>query len=387
MALNPLNIFGAIVGGIGGRKAAQFDRAQIDEMNEKNNRFFEYLYPKMTKNIDRVEGDFDKMYETGAYTGDMFAPANERMRNTTDQMYNFGQDQFTTGNRLMDENAGFGQNNRDLYANFTDLANRGTAMFDANAARDPMADASAYAQSNMSPIVKAMMRDDRRALEEGTLPTIGMNASNTGNTNSSRAGVASAIARRAFDDRKADVSTDVFNSLRDAKLAEDAAKFGRGLDAIGAAGSQFGNAGTANRAISDAYRTGIDAAATGLNTSFGAASNDRRFDQEQLDADKALFDYNTGYNYNLGKDFGGFLSGSRMPVQADYKLNAVSPMAGMLGGAQAGYGAMNQLFPNAGGFGGDLGYNLSHSIGSAPIFDSFFPKGNSGMFNLNFGGL
>ena len=47
-----------------------------------------------------------------------------------------------------------------------------------------------------------------------------MNASGTGNVNSSRAGMADAIAQRAFDDRRADVSTDVFNSLRDARLAQ-----------------------------------------------------------------------------------------------------------------------------------------------------------------------
>lgn len=377
--LDPLSLFGSIVGGIGGKKAAQFDRKQVEEMNRLNNQYYNYLYPKMTGNIDRVEGDFDTMYDTGPYTGDMFAGANDRMMNTNDQMYNFGQDQFATGNRLMDENSGFGQNNRDLYGNFNDLANRGTAMFDANQSANPMADAAAYAQSNMSPIVQAMMRDDRRSLEEQTLPGINMNASGTGNVNSSRAGMADAIAQRGFDDRRADVSTDVFNSLRDAKLAEDARKFNRGLDSISAAGSQFGNAGTSNRAIGDAYRTGIDAAATGLNTSFGAGTNNRRFDQEQMDANKSLFDYNTGYNYNLGKDFGGFLSGSAMPVNANYQLNPASPMAGALGGAQAGFGLGN----SNGGL-GDFGYDMSHLIGNAPIFDSFFPSGNSGMFNLNF---
>lgn len=380
--LNPLNLFGSIVGGMGGKKAAQFDREQVEEMNRLNNQYYNYLYPKMTGNIDRVEEDFNKMYDTGAYTGDMYAPVTDRMKSTNEQMYNFGQDQFATGNRLMDENAGFGQNNRDLYGNFTDLANRGTAMFDANAARDPMADASAYAEANMSPIVKAMMRDDRRTLEEQTLPSINMSASGSGNANSSRAGMADAIAQRAFDDRRADVSTDVFNSLRDAKLSEDAAKFGRGLDAISSAGSQFGNAGLANNAIKDAYTTGSNAASTGLNTSFGAAGNEQKFSQDQMDADKALFDYNTGYNYNLGKDFGNFLTGSSMPVNANYQLNPASPMAGAMGGAQAGFGAMNSLFPDAGGF-GNFGYNLSHDLGNMGIFDPFFGGGSG--FNINWG--
>lgn len=379
--IDPFQAFTAITGAMGGGAAGKFDREQIEEMNRLNNQYFEYLYPKFTKNIDRVEGDFDKMYDTGAYTGDMYAPVTDRMKSVNEQMYNFGQDQFTTGNRLMDENAGFGQNNRDLYGNFTDLANRGTAMFDANQAADPMADASAYAEANMSPIVQAMMRDDRRTLEEQTLPSINMNASASGNANSSRAGMADAIAQRAFDDRRADVSTDVFNSLRDAKLAEDAAKFGRGLDAISSAGSQFGNAGLANNAIKDAYTTGSNAASTGLNTSFGAAGNEQMFSQEQMDADKALFDYNTGYNYNLGKDFGNFLSGSRMPVNANYALNPVNPYTAALGGGTAGLGFGNS-FGGGGGY-SDFGYNLSHDLGNMGVFDPFF--GGSPGLNINWG--
>lgn len=35
--LNPLNLFGSIVGGMGGKKAAQFDREQVEEMNRLNN--------------------------------------------------------------------------------------------------------------------------------------------------------------------------------------------------------------------------------------------------------------------------------------------------------------------------------------------------------------
>ena len=364
------NIVGGLIGKAMAGGAAKRDRANIDEMNRLNNQYFNTIYPMMKDNLERTEEDYLAMRETGPYTGDMFAPANQRMLDTTDQMYNFGQDQYNIGRRLMDENAGFGQNTRDLYGNFTDLANRGTAMFDANQAGDPMADASAYAQANMSPIVQAMMRDDRRALTEQTLPSININASGSGNVNSSRAGMADAIANRAFDDRRADVSTDVFNSLRDAKLAEDAAKFGRGLDALSSAGSQFGNAGTVNRDMRNAYTLGADAAAGGLNTSFGAGTNNRRFDQEQMDADKGLFDYNTGYNYNLGKDFGGFLSGSTMPVNANYALNPVDPRTAGYGGAMSGFGMGGGM----GGMFGNMFDGIQNDIGSLPIFDNMFPS-------------
>jgi hypothetical protein len=352
-------IAGAVLGGLGARK----DRKNIAEMNRKNNEFYEFMLPYMKDNVDRVEGDYMDMYNTGAYTGDMFAPANDRQRLTNDMMYNYGMDQYNIGNTLMGDNAQFGQNTRDIYSDFRDMAAT-------NAAADPMADASAYAQANMSPIVQALMRDDKRRLEEQYIPTINLNASGTGNTNASRTGVQAAIERRGFDDRTADVSSDVYNQLRAAKLAEDNAQFGRGIDALT-------RAGQANQDIRSAYTLGADAAAGGLNTAFGSGGNTRRFDQEQMDADKALFDYNTGYKYNLGKDFGGFLSGSKMPVSANYALNPVSVMGGALGGATSGLGFNNQM---GGGMGGDFFDGLSHSIGSLPIFDSFFPSGGFGSF-------
>lgn len=346
----------SLIGGVLGAMGAAKDRKNIANMNRKNNEFYEFMLPYMKDNIDRVEGDYMNMYDTGAYTGDMFAPANDRQRLTNDMMYNYGMDQYNIGNTLMGDNAQFGQNTRDIYSDFRDMAAT-------NAAADPMADASAYAQANMSPIVQALMRDDKRRLEEQYIPTINLNASGTGNTNASRTGVQAAIERRGFDDRTADVSSDVYNQLRAAKLAEDNAQFGRGIDALT-------RAGQANQDIRSAYTLGADAAAGGLNTAFGSGGNTRRFDQEQMDADKALFDYNTGYKYNLGKDFGGFLSGSTMPVNANYALNPVSVMGGGLGGAMSGFGMGNQM-------GGDFFGGFQNAVGGLPIFDGLF--GGSGL--------
>ena len=357
----------SLIGGALGMLGARQDRKNIANMNRKNNEFYEFMLPYMKDNIERVEGDYMDMYDTGAYTGDMFAPANDRQRLVNDMIYNYGMDQFGIGNTLMNDNAQFGQNTRDIYG---DLRN----MYAANAAADPMSDATAYAQANMSPIVDALMRDDKRRLEEQYLPTINLNASGTGNTNASRTGVQAALERRGFDDRKADVSSDVLNTLRNAKLAEDNAQFGRNINALT-------RAGQANQDIRSAYTLGADAAAGGLNTAFGSAGNTRRFDQEQMDADKALFDYNTGYKYNLGKDFGGFLSGSTMPVNANYALNPVSVMGGGLGGAMSGFGMGNQMGGGMGG--GGFMDGLSHSVGNLPIFDGFFGGGSG--FNINWG--
>jgi len=343
-----MSLIGSALGMLGARQ----DRKNIANMNRKNNEFYEFIRPIMEDNVTRVGEDYQDMYDRGPFTGDMFAPANERQRLTNDMMYNYGMDQYNIGNRLMSDNAQFGQNTRDIYGDFRDMAAT-------NAAADPMADASAYAQANMSPIVQALMRDDKRRLEEQYIPTINLNASGTGNTNASRTGVQAAIERRGFDDRTADVSNDVFNQLRSAKLAEDNAQFGRGIDALT-------RAGQANQDIRSAYTLGADGAAGGLNTAFGSGGNTRQFDQEQMDANKALFDYNSGYKYNLGKDYGGFLSGSTLPVKPNYALNPVSVAGGGLGGAMSGFGTGN------GGMGGDFFGGFQNSIGGLPIFDSMF---------------
>lgn len=343
-----LSLIGSVLGAVGAAK----DRKNIANMNNKNNEYYNFMRPIMQDNITQVGEDYQDMYDRGPFTGDMFTPANERQRLTNDMMYNYGMDQYNIGNRLMSDNAQFGQNTRDIYG---DLRN----MAASNASADPMNDASAYAQANMSPIVNALMRDDTRQLNEQTIPTINLNASGTGNTNASRSGVAQAIENRGYDDRRTDVSNDVFNQLRSTKLAEDNAQFGRGINALT-------RAGAANQDIRSAYTLGADGAAGGLNTAFGSGGNTRQFDQEEMDANKALFDYNSGYKYNLGKDYGGFLSGSTMPVNANYALNPVSVGGGALGGAMSGFGMGN------GGMGGDFFGGFQNAVGGLPVFDGLF---------------
>jgi hypothetical protein len=92
-----------------------------------------------------------------------------------------------------------------------------------------------------------------------------------------------------------------------------------------------------------------------------AGNNQQGYDQGQLDADRSQYDYLTGYNYNLGKDYGSFLAAPG--VKGNYQMNAVSPGAATIGGAMSGFGFGNQL-ANAG---------------------AYIP-GNSSFFNPMFGG-
>lgn len=319
-------VAGAVLGGVLGNKGAKADRAAVERANAQNNQYINAAMPYIKDQLGDVSGFYNDMINKGAYQGDFYAGANDMQNKAIDAMYGSGTD-------IMNASRGFANNTGDLYGRFTDMANR----------PDMFADADQYAQANMSPIVKAMMRDDTRTLEEQTLPGINMNASGTGNTRSSRAGVAEAIAERGYNDRLADVSSDVYNSLRDARLAQGNTEFDQGMRALS-------NAGTINNMMAGNFGTGID---------MMSRAGDRRnvLDQGQLDADRQQFDYLNNYNYNLGKDYMGFLTGNN--IAGNYQANMFNPTTAAMSGAMAGYGFMNpnaqhfnQLFGGQGGLTG-----------------------------------
>ena len=86
------------------------------------------------------------------------------------------------------------------------------------------------------------LRDSTRQLTEQTLPGINRAASATGNTNSSRAGIADALATRGYQDRAADVSADITNTLMNQSLAQQQ--------------RDFANAMSANQGLANAFGTG-----------------------------------------------------------------------------------------------------------------------------------
>jgi hypothetical protein len=242
-----------------------------------------------------------------------------------------------------------------------------------------------------------MLRDDRRALEEGTLPGINMGASGSGNTNSSRAGIASAVAQRGFADREADVRSDVVRQLRDAKLAQDNAQFNQAMDAtgsmgnsmantgaflgnavgnignqatmtgnmggaygnasnaainaannIGNVGTQFGNAANVNNQISNAFNTGTNLATNGGNMAFGAGTNQQGFDQTGLNDTRANFEGNRDFGYNMYKDYMGGMLGRAPSTNNTAQANMVNPTAETFAGMGAGFGFGNQYGPQIG---------------------------------------
>jgi len=347
---------GPLIGGAFGLMGANKQASAIKDANKQNNQYLNAAMPYIKGAMGDVSGGYQNMMTQGPYSGPYYAGVNPMQTAANNGMYNFGMNNTGTGQNLMDQSGNFGSNSADLYNQFQGMANR----------PDMMADASQYATDNMSPIVKAMMRDDTRTLNEQTLPSINMAASGTGNTNSSRAGVADALANRAYDDRYADVSTDVYNSLRNASLAQGNTEFNQQNTALS-------NAGNANNMMANNFNTGLNMASGGFNTALGAGNNQNAFDQGQIDADRGQFDYTSQYGYNLGKDYMANLAGNN--VSGNYAQNPISPAMSAMSGAMAGYGFQNQNPNFFNGFG-----NFFGGGGGNPYGGASFSTGMAGDF-------
>lgn len=312
-------MWGAIIGGALGLMGANKQAKAIDNANAQNNQYLNAAMPYIQDQLGNVSGFYNEMMEKGPYQGSYYAGPNTMQTNANNAMYGMGMNNMTYGQNLMNQAGGFANNASSLFDQYSSMADR----------PDMMSKATDYATENMNPIVQAMMRDDKRTLTEQTLPGINRAASASGNPNSSRAGVADALANRAYDDRLADVKSDVFNSLRDASLTQSNNEFNQSINALRGAGA-------ANTTLGNAFTTGTNLATAGGNMALGAGGNQNTWDQGQIDADRQNYDYLNNYGYNLGKDYMGFLTGNN--VQGNYQMNPVSPGAATIGGAMSGLG-------------------------------------------------
>jgi len=324
-------LLGALAGGLLANKGAKADRAAQERMNEQNNQYINAAMPFIKDNMQSVSDTYKNMLETGPYQGSFYAGPNDMQTAANTALYNMGTANMGTGQNLMNQAGGFANNANTLFGQYSGMVNR----------PDMMSQATDYAVDNMNPIVQAMMRDSTRQLNEQTLPGINKMASGSGNVNSSRAGVADALANRAYDDRMADVRSDVFNSLRNASLNQSNTQFNQSMNALSGANA-------ANNTLGNAFTTGTNLATAGGNMALGAGANQQGYDQAALDADRAQFDYLNNYDYNLGKDYMGFLTGNQ--IKGNYEANKVNPMMETLAGAKAGFGFGGQYGPQIGNF-------------------------------------
>jgi hypothetical protein len=195
-----------------------------------------------------------------------------------------------------------------------------------------------YASANSGSLVDSAMRDDRRNLQENTLTGIDLAASGSGNMNSSRAGVAEAVANRGYDDRRADVTMDIQNSLIDRSLAQQARQFSD-------QGAALQGAGMANEGIQSAYTTGLNTLGEGANFGMNAGNALQGYDQASLNDQQAAFERQRDFEMNQRQGYQSGMLNQAPTSVGTISANKVDPFQAAMGGAMGGFGFAQQYGP------------------------------------------
>lgn len=184
----------------------------------------------------------------------------------------------------------------------TDTGLRGLSAFDqfssnagnifGRSAMDPtqqiLANANQYANNPyIDGQIDAAGRDVVRQLTEQALPSLNRQFSGTGNTNSTRAGVESAIAQRGAADRLADISSNIRSQFFGQGLGMAQNQYNTNLQNQLAANQQLLAAGQqgANNLLS-----GQQYAGNNFNLGQSAGGVFQNQNQNELNANKAVFD-------------------------------------------------------------------------------------------------
>lgn len=315
MGIEAAIVGSALIGGAASNSASKRAAAAQDRATEASLEAFRFSKPYIQRSYDAAEGYLADSQEAGAYQGQTLAGPNQFQLAGNNYIGNMG--------LLGAENAfGITNTGSEFAGNYADLF--------AQSQQDRMANAQQYALNNSQPLINAAMRDDYRNLTEQTLPGINMGASASGNMNSSRAGIADAVANRAYDDRRADVAANIQDQLMQRNLAQQ--------------NTQFDQARRANDGLQDAYLQGINSMGTMGDFMTGAGSNLQAFDQAALNDARAAFERNRDFGLdNQIKYQRGMLS------QAVYnnptvEPNLYDPTMSTFGGAMQGAGTFMDMY-------------------------------------------
>lgn len=323
-------MWGAIIGGAMGLMGANKQAKAQDRATEAQMAGFRQYEPYVDANLSGSSAALDGVLSTGAYTGQTLAGPNDFQTGTATNMGNIGGNLQNAGYGMMGNTSGFGSNANALFDQYQGMAN--------SAQGDRLATAMDYASANANPLVDAAMRDDRRNLQENTLTGIDLAASNSGNMNSSRAGVADAVANRAFDDRRADVALDVQDRLIDRSLAQQARQFDD-------QGKALQGAGMANEGIQNAYTQGLNTLGQGANFGMNAGNSLQGYNQAALNDAQAAFERQRDFEMQQRQGYQSGILGKAPNSSQSVQANRVDPFQAAMGGAMSGFGFQQQYFP------------------------------------------
>jgi hypothetical protein len=293
----------------------------------------------------------------GTYSGPRVAGLNPYQTQGADYAANFANQYgqqgatnlFNAGSNVLNAGQNFGNNAQQVFD---------------QASGDPtqqiLANANSYANNPyVDGLIDASSRDVTRNLYENQLPGVARAAAGTGNTNSTRAGVESAIAQRGAADRLADTASNIRSQF-----------FGKGLDMSQNQYNQdLATRLQANGQLQGAFTTGQGALLggqqmAGNNFDFlnQAGSLYQGQQQKEYDAAKQAFTEQQNVPLDLIAKYQAIVGGS------NYGNNiTTSTPTNVAGGALGGGMAALGLYGKLGGFGkttptstsGDwLGYDM-----------------------------
>jgi hypothetical protein len=319
-------IAGAVIGGVMGNRSAKHQAAAMDRANAAKMAGFNQYKPFVDENLTGGQDALKGVLDAGYYDGPTYAGPNDFSRDTATAMGGAGGAMINRGAGMMDRFAGFGDNSQGIYGQYNAMANDARNT-------DRLAVAQQYALDNSQPMIDAAMRDDRRNLQENVLPSINQGASASGNTASSRAGVAEAIANRGYDDRRADVTAGINDAFTARSLGQQNTQFNQ-------QGSALQGAGSANNAIRSAYSEGLNTMGEGANFGMNAGNVLQGYDQAAMDDARARFEGNRDFALNQRKDYMATMLGRAPDSSQGVQSNNYDPVMSTISGAAGGFGFM-----------------------------------------------
>jgi hypothetical protein len=217
---------------------------------------------------------------------------------------------------------------------------------------------SPYADS----MIDAASRDTVRNLNENQLPALNLAAAGSGNTNSTRTGVAQGIAERGASDRLADISSSIRSNLFNTGLSTAQSQYN----------TQQALRSNVNQQLGTAYGQGVGsltAAQQANGNNFdqltGAGNIYQTNDQANLDANKAAYTEGQNTNLDLLQKYMSIINGKYggTGVAGQVSSPVASGVQGAVGGALSGAGIIGKLggfgSTDSGGFNSD--YQSSYS--------------------------
>jgi hypothetical protein len=323
-------IAGAVLGGGMSYLSSKQDRKNQAAQNDALMAGFNQYKPYVDNNLKGSEGALNNVLDTGAYQGQTYAGPNAFQTGTANSMGNFGMGMMNSGNAMMGNNAGFGNNANNMYGQYQGMVNNAQQQ-------DRLGNAIDYANANTGSLLDTAMRDDRRNLQENTLTGIDLAASGSNNMNSSRAGIATAVANRGYDDRRADMASNIQNSLIDRSLNTQNQAFADQQNALsGAMG--------ANSAISNAYGVGLNTMGQGANFGMNAGNSLQGYNQAQLNDMRKRFEDQRDFEMQQRTMYNAGILGRAPDSSQNVKANMNNPMMAGISGAMGGYGKGMQGF-------------------------------------------